>query len=252
VVYHSGGSAELLEIAALAAITAGSGALPTHFENLLRPLVSDEDFRTFMEVPWFSGAEKTALPWATDIGIVREAAKSLTRTFAEGLASAPEIVLRTVPAITFNASLGQTENKASTVWAILKPLMQKAIADPGRVSVDRLGGRRYYGDLLAHLVKGGEIEIIEEQRYRSRYRVGRTAVSFTVRGDSYYLETALASVIAKYVRETSMRLFNAYWEKRIPGIRPTAGYPADADRFVARLEEAGVLPENIDLLIRKA
>jgi hypothetical protein len=36
---------------------------------------------------------------------------------------------------------------------------------------------------------------------------------------------------AKYLRELAMQAFNAYWAERLPALRPTAGYPADARRF---------------------
>ena len=46
------------------------------------------------------------------------------------------------------------------------------------------------------------------------------------------LPTALASMTAKYLRELAMRPFNAFWRRHIPGLKPTAGYPADARRFL--------------------
>ena len=36
---------------------------------------------------------------------------------------------------------------------------------------------------------------------------------------------------AKYVRELSMSVFNAAWAARVPGLKPTAGYPTDAIRW---------------------
>jgi len=48
---------------------------------------------------------------------------------------------------------------------------------------------------------------------------------------------ALASMLAKYIRETCMEMFNIWWAARVPGIRRTAGYPLDARRF--REEIAG-------------
>jgi hypothetical protein len=42
---------------------------------------------------------------------------------------------------------------------------------------------------------------------------------------------ALASMTAKYVRELAMHAFNAFWSSRLPGLRPTAGYPTDALRW---------------------
>ena len=45
---------------------------------------------------------------------------------------------------------------------------------------------------------------------------------------------ALASIVSKTVRELWMDVFNAYWRARVPGLRPTAGYPVDAVRFRRR------------------
>jgi hypothetical protein len=46
-----------------------------------------------------------------------------------------------------------------------------------------------------------------------------------------FLATALASMTAKYLRELAMRALNEFWCARVPGLRPTAGYPTDAPRF---------------------
>ena len=42
---------------------------------------------------------------------------------------------------------------------------------------------------------------------------------------------------AKYLRELAMRAFNEFWCARVPGLRPTAGYPVDARRFKLRSRE---------------
>jgi hypothetical protein len=36
---------------------------------------------------------------------------------------------------------------------------------------------------------------------------------------------------SKYLRELAMRAFNHFWLREVPGIKPTAGYPVDAQRF---------------------
>jgi hypothetical protein len=46
-----------------------------------------------------------------------------------------------------------------------------------------------------------------------------------------HLPTALASMTAKYLRELAMRPFNAFWQRHMPALRATAGYPTDAQRF---------------------
>ena len=43
---------------------------------------------------------------------------------------------------------------------------------------------------------------------------------------------------AKYLRETAMRPFNEFWCARVPGLKPTAGYPVDAKRFKKQIATA--------------
>ncbi len=47
---------------------------------------------------------------------------------------------------------------------------------------------------------------------------------------------AAASVVAKYLREACMAAFNRFWQGRRPDLKPTAGYPSDAKRFLAEIE----------------
>ena len=51
---------------------------------------------------------------------------------------------------------------------------------------------------------------------------------------------ALASIVSKTVRELWMDEFNAYWLRRIPDLRPTAGYPSDAVRFRQAIEDVAL------------
>ena len=44
---------------------------------------------------------------------------------------------------------------------------------------------------------------------------------------------------AKYLREVCMLQFNRHWVAKVPGLKPTAGYPTDAGRFFAAIR--GVL-----------
>ncbi|MCC7145262.1 MAG: hypothetical protein IT443_02325 [Phycisphaeraceae bacterium] len=69
-------------------------------------------------------------------------------------------------------------------------------------------------------------------------------VSFEVDGESASLPTALASMISKYTRELLMARFQAYFSARVPDVKPTAGYGADAKRFWQEIE-----PRLADLAI---
>ena len=107
------------------------------------------------------------------------------------------------------------------------------------ISCDKHGGRNRYAALLQHHFPEELLQIVEESRPVSRYRWGdsqcQTEVSFRSKGEAE-LPVALASMAAKYFRELAMRAFNAFWTAKVPGIKPTAGYPQDAKRFKAEIE----------------
>lgn len=112
------------------------------------------------------------------------------------------------------------------------------------IACDRLGGRVEYSETLARMVPGASIETIEEGPLRSRYVLTqndpepkRAGIVFLTEGESSHLPVALASMIAKLVRELSMNRFNAYWSTRarVKGLaepKPTAGYALDARRWL--------------------
>jgi ribonuclease HII len=61
---------------------------------------------------------------------------------------------------------------------------------------------------------------------------------FEPEADRNCLAVALASMVSKYLREVLMERFNRFWQERVPGLRPTAGYPSDAARFFAAIGPA--------------
>ena len=64
----------------------------------------------------------------------------------------------------------------------------------------------------------------------------RFTLSLVPRADALDGLVALASIVSKAVREHWMDAFNAHWQARMPGLRPTAGYPVDAARFRLEIE----------------
>ncbi len=124
------------------------------------------------------------------------------------------------------------------------------------VLCDKLGGRDRYEPILKERFCGADVEIIRQGRdvgiYRLVAREGRDRdgtvrpfpapttleVRFTAKGESN-APVALASIAAKYLRELSMRLFNEYWRDAVSdALNPTAGYPVDALRFRADVDDA--------------
>ncbi len=114
-----------------------------------------------------------------------------------------------------------------------------------RIVCDRLGGRTRYAGALAGLI-GAEVVPIEESSRVSRYQIKRgeadadadtdtdadIVISFMPEAESRHLPVAMASMTAKLVRELAMARFNHYWQRRLPGLKPTAGYVQDARRWL--------------------
>ena len=82
------------------------------------------------------------------------------------------------------------------------------------------------------------IQVLGESKEQSSYRLALDGVEldvhFTVKGDRF-TPVAFSSLFAKYLRERFMESLNAYFAQRYDGetpLKPTAGYPVDADRFL--------------------
>jgi hypothetical protein len=108
------------------------------------------------------------------------------------------------------------------------------------VTVDRLGGRRYYRERVERWAGDAFVMTRTESTEISEYSFttdrGEVTVRFRVKGDQHSLPVAAASMVAKFLREEAMHRFNQFWAGVVPGIEPTAGYPSDAKRFLNAVE----------------
>ncbi|MCO6457950.1 MAG: hypothetical protein J5I93_21820 [Pirellulaceae bacterium] len=147
----------------------------------------------------------------------------------------------------FNQWVERLGNKASvlshlTLQLIARLLEHVSTDEPLLALCDKHGGRNKYADVLQEVFPEYLVEIHGESAAASVYRWGpaprRVEVRFLAKGERYP-QTALASMASKYLRELAMRAFNRWWLERVPGLRPTAGYPVDALRFRSDVESAG-------------
>jgi ribonuclease HII len=150
----------------------------------------------------------------------------------------------------YNRFLAGGGNKAELELTAVRTLLcTPPPAAQRATTVDRLGGRKFYRDALVEAFPGALVLVESEAADASRYRVvedGREhAVGFVVGGESASPLTALASCVAKYARELHMLLFNRWWCAQVPGLKPTAGYPEDAKRW---LQDAGVRRDNVEVV----
>jgi ribonuclease HII len=156
-----------------------------------------------------------------------------------------------IPEDAFNERVRATRNKASIVVEhVLQHMQQAAALAPDAdvyFRVDRLGGRTNYRTLLQESFPDRALHELEVTPNCSRYRLsGRNDwyVEFRVDADRERLPVALASMVAKYIRELLMMEFNDWWRRHEPALKPTAGYRNDADRFLRDI--APILP-NVGL-----
>jgi ribonuclease HII len=143
----------------------------------------------------------------------------------------------------FNHGLNLSENKSDFTNLLLKQMFLRVVqANPDRKKIkfliDRQGGRKHYGPLLESW--GLSIEHASEEEHLSRYHTkgyDKTIdLEFVVKGDQNHHHIAAASCFAKLRRELAMEQFNKWWLKKCPGIKKTAGYWSDGQRFLKDIE----------------
>ncbi|MDP6466850.1 MAG: hypothetical protein QF918_03895 [Pirellulaceae bacterium] len=217
------------------------------------------DVRTWHDV-WQAFAPQSVvwrdkLPWYTDfrsqapIDTTPSEIKECGAHFSIGL-DRSEIRLLSMRSVAifperFNALIDRFDTKGGALSFETLKLVQQQLQsiDDGRIIVhcDKHGGRNRYAPVLQTVFPNVLPMIVSEARRQSVYRWGpatrRIEMRFTAKGESA-LCTALASMVSKYLRELAMLGFNAFWSECVPGIRPTAGYPADAKRFKKEIAAA--------------
>jgi hypothetical protein len=156
----------------------------------------------------------------------------------------------------FNAGVAQFDSKGTLLSNRTLDLIAQVTRGlddrPLRIVCDKHGGRNKYAPLLQPRFDDRLVRVVREGRAASIYELGEVRrpiqISFRVGGESF-LPSALASMLAKYLRELSMLAFNAYWQRQLPELRPTAGYPVDARRFWDEIRERQRQLEIDDTLI---
>lgn len=176
------------------------------------------------------------------IGILR---KQMREKLAESKTRCLSLASTMIFPCAWNEGLIREGNKASLLSSLscrlLKRLLkmmderESATIEPVFVYCDKHGGRDHYAALLQHELTCNYIKVRFETREQSAYtwqdNFGRSIeVAFSARGESQ-TPVAVASMTAKYLRELAMAGWNHFWQREIPDLQPTAGYPRDAKRF---------------------
>ncbi len=191
--------------------------------------------------PW--SGETARLPLSNDLDALRIDGARLRRTLAECHARCDWIACRSIDAGTFNDRT-DLESKAAvnfaTAMTLVEAIIERSGADHPRILIDRHGGRLHYRQDLQRCFGDARIQVLAEDQALSRYRLrmhsGAATITFASASDRRHLPVALASMIAKYVRELHMLRLNRWFTKRMPDLRPTAGYIEDGRRWIEDVE----------------
>jgi ribonuclease HII len=155
-----------------------------------------------------------------------------------------------VPPAAFNATVERWGSKGAVLGLAMVELLRHTCAadtanHPVAFYIDKHGGRNHYAALVQSAFDDAMVVARSEGALQSVYEViGRPRtieVTFEPRADMSHFCVALASMVSKYLRELFMREFNQFWQQKVPGLKPTAGYPGDARRFWNEI--AGVVRE---------
>ncbi len=147
----------------------------------------------------------------------------------------------------FNGVLDAHGSKGAVLAEALRHLLRccrETLPGDDRLQffVDKHGGRNAYAAQIQHALAEGIVLVRQEGMSRSVYEVlGLTRemhLTFQPRADSEHFCVALASMTSKYLRELLMGEFNQFWQQHVPGVKPTAGYPGDAARFLKDITPA--------------
>lgn len=239
--YHRRAGLVSLERTALTAMQVG-GQSPASLRDLLElfcPHVLDQ----LDPYPWYRDFD-VDLPTAVDAADVATRANALARDCRDRDVRLRGIYSEPLLEGHYNRLVGSTRNKAVVLLGLVLRIIDRVRSTAGgralHICVDRHGGRLHYGPQLMTAFDGYALQIEEESAERSAYVLRRQAASlhveFATEGEERHLPVALASILSKYVRELFMLGLNRYWQRRIDGLRPTAGYYTDGKRFLADIE----------------
>lgn len=196
-------------------------------------------------LPWYQDLTQS-LPVDPGRSAHAAVAERLRRCMAASGVRCCGLLAQAVTEDVFNDRVDRTRNKAAVLLEQVLCLIQRAAQACGdqdvRIHVDRLGGRQDYRALLLAAFPERHLHVEQVTNECSRYRLASQrsdwTIDFTIDADQHYLPVALASMLAKYLRELLMLEFNAFWRQLLPELLPTAGYYSDAQRFLADIRPA--------------
>ena len=145
----------------------------------------------------------------------------------------------------YNSRVETVKNKSRVLFTELCSLVLEALEKAKnneivQIVVDRQGGRVNYQQELLRMFSGFGLSVIRQDEKMSSYELSNgnkiMRIHFCVKADTKYLPVCLAAMTSKYLREILMESLNIFFCKMCDGLKPTAGYWQDGQRFVKDLQ----------------
>jgi len=211
------------------------------------------------EYAWYKSFPDSAL--GCDPAGIEIASTVLANTLSANGMRLVDMTCRVMDVGDYNRMVSVVKNKAGVLFTLVAGLISDAFYDGYgvqsdgvlQVIVDRQGGRIDYVSVLRKMFSELDLRVIRQDERLCSYELSGKGkamrLHFAVKADDRYLPVALASMVSKYVRELFVDSLNRYFAERCTGLRPTAGYWTDGQRFVKDLEkyrhEVGYDPEKL-------
>lgn len=195
--------------------------------------------------PWYANESPAArFPFEQESISVKLLANVMRIEMKQANVGCTHLCARVVLERELNQMIENTRNKGSALFSISAYHIDQLLRRFGERGLvlfcDRQGGREHYGSLLRMMFDEWSLEIIDEQPSRAEYRLHKNGhvvrIIFCEKAETQCMAVAYASMISKYLRESLMRRFNAFWKIHLPDVAPTAGYHTDGMRFLREID----------------
>jgi hypothetical protein len=209
------------------------------------------------EYPWYGPCPDEHFPLEQEATSIHAMANALRQEMQRTATLCVHLSARVVLERQLNTQIKATRNKASVLFSTtaihLEELLRRHGHGPLTIICDQHGGREHYAAHLRLMFEQWSLEILSEGDGLAQYNLHRNGnavrLIFREKAEMSCLAVALASMLSKYLRETLMRRFNAFWTQHCPKVAPTAGYYGDGARFLRDIapkrRELGIRDEQL-------
>ena len=193
---------------------------------------------------WYTPAENERFPIEADGVSLRIMASAMQAEMSRLGVAMVHLGAKVAPEKYLNRMFDITRNKSSVLFSLSAIHLDHLLRNFGDqrliIHCDRQGGREHYGGLLRLMFEDWSLVVVKEEEGYSGYELHRSGhivqIIFREKAEAQWMPVAIASMLAKYLREALMGRFNAWWVGQQPGVVPTAGYYTDGMRFLADVQ----------------